>query len=266
MSNRDLDKIEPAREPLDIAQDVPTYSFFGSTLPNDTGIYLIYNDLTHNFYVGGASGKYGFRQRFKGHRKDIRNGNHHNPHLQRAIEFYGHENFSIRLIEFCPSEKCNEREQYYLDTLDHHYNIAEFVGTTKNVPRSPEFCERVREIHSRDFEIYHPKKGVITGFNLSAYCRKNDLDQRGMWSVIRGDSIQHRGYFKTKESYEKYMKDLEENPPSSFYRGVSWAKHAKIWVAITKKQGKKIHIGYYKNEFDAAEAAFIGRQVYEVTR
>ena len=43
-------------------------------------------------------------------------------------------------------------------------------------------------------------------------------------------------------------------PCSSKYKGVSWQKRSLKWHARITFEEKRIHLGYFKNEFDAAKA------------
>ena len=50
--------------------------------------------------------------------------------IYKAILFYGHSNFSLGILEYCPQEQCLAREQHYLDTLEQHeYNILKTAGS-----------------------------------------------------------------------------------------------------------------------------------------
>lgn len=42
---------------------------------------------------------------------------------------------------------------------------------------------------------------------------------------------------------------------TSRYRGVSWYRSYGLWVAQVRSNGKKIHVGYFSDEVEAAEAA-----------
>ena len=44
------------------------------------------------------------------------------------------------------------------------------------------------------------------------------------------------------------------SPCSSKYKGVSWKKQTHKWSARIGFENKEIHIGYFKNEIDAAKA------------
>lgn len=38
------------------------------------------------------------------------------------------------------------------------------------------------------------------------------------------------------------------------YKGISWHKHANKWISSIKYNGKSIHLGYFTNKVDAAQA------------
>jgi len=44
------------------------------------------------------------------------------------------------------------------------------------------------------------------------------------------------------------------NPSSSKYKGVTWHKRDKRWIARIQKEGKQFQIGYYLDEIEAARA------------
>jgi len=48
--------------------------------------------------------------------------------------------------------------------------------------------------------------------------------------------------------------NLNKAACSSKYRGVHWAKKAKRWRAHLESQGKRIELGHFDNEIDAAKA------------
>ena len=49
--------------------------------------------------------------------------------IYNAILKYGHSNFSLTILEYCKPEKCLEREDYYLCSLPHEYNILKKAGS-----------------------------------------------------------------------------------------------------------------------------------------
>jgi hypothetical protein len=47
----------------------------------------------------------------------LKNNKHVNIILQRSWNKYSERNFSFIILEECSPERCVDREQYYLDTL-----------------------------------------------------------------------------------------------------------------------------------------------------
>jgi group I intron endonuclease len=54
----------------------------------------------------------------------------HRSHIYRALLKNGHSNFSLTILEYCDKEKCLEREDFYLFSLKHEYNILEKAGSS----------------------------------------------------------------------------------------------------------------------------------------
>jgi group I intron endonuclease len=48
----------------------------------------------------------------------------------RALLNYGYSNFKLEILEYCEPEECVAREQHYLDTLEHEYNILSTAGSS----------------------------------------------------------------------------------------------------------------------------------------
>ena len=42
---------------------------------------------------------------------------------------YGYSKFNLEILEYCESDKCLEREQYYLDFINPEYNILKKAGS-----------------------------------------------------------------------------------------------------------------------------------------
>ena len=56
--------------------------------------------------------------------------NRSNSHISRAILKNGHSKFSLTILEYCEPEKCLEREDFYLCSLPHEYNILPKAGSS----------------------------------------------------------------------------------------------------------------------------------------
>jgi len=53
-----------------------------------------------------------------------------NSHIYRALLKNGYSNFSLIILEYCEPEKCIEREDFYLSSEKHEYNILPKAGST----------------------------------------------------------------------------------------------------------------------------------------
>jgi group I intron endonuclease len=89
-----------------------------------TGIYKITNTNNSKFYIGSAA--ISFKKRYNDHISSLKNNKHRNRHLQHSFKKYGLDCFIFEIIEIC-KEEIIAKEQYYIDTLNPHYNIARNV-------------------------------------------------------------------------------------------------------------------------------------------
>lgn len=106
---------------------------------NQSGIYLIHNLVNGTQYVGSASN---FKKRFyvyysPGQLMD-------NRYISRSILKYGHDNFSVVVIEIVTANKDDfkkillEREQYFIDTLKPKLNVSPTAGSNLGFNHSEE--------------------------------------------------------------------------------------------------------------------------------
>ena len=94
-----------------------------------TGIYQIRNVINDKLYIGSTT-RY-FSQRKAEHFKNLRKGIHSSIILQNAWNKYGEKSFKFEILEECTKEKCLEREQYYLDSLNPKYNINKIAENSR---------------------------------------------------------------------------------------------------------------------------------------
>jgi group I intron endonuclease len=88
-----------------------------------SGIYAIDNAVTGMIYIGQAGD---IEKRWQSHVYDLNRNKHGNRHLQTAWNQNGAGAFKFSVLEECPIQHLNEREQHYLDTyvpLGFCYNI-----------------------------------------------------------------------------------------------------------------------------------------------
>ena len=98
---------------------------------NKSGIYLIHNLVNGTQYVGSAVN---FKKRLSTYYFPSRLMD--NRYISNSILKYGHDNFSLVIIEIVTSNKDDlkkiilEREQYYIDTLNPKLNLSPSAGST----------------------------------------------------------------------------------------------------------------------------------------
>lgn len=103
-----------------------------TSIPKTSGIYIIVCGLTGKCYLGSALN---LQKRKREHFLALKAQKHYNKHLQRAVNKYGLDSFTFRVVELCDREILLEREQYYLDWLqpfgERGFNIA--IDATKGM-------------------------------------------------------------------------------------------------------------------------------------
>lgn len=86
------------------------------------GIYKIENKINGKIYIGQSIN---IKARLRSHICSAYNQNKKNDYdlvIHKAIRKYGADNFSYEIIEECPKEKLNEREEYWIVYYDSYYN------------------------------------------------------------------------------------------------------------------------------------------------
>jgi len=85
------------------------------------GVYLIRNATDNKIYIGGSIN---VERRWAQHQRSLDAGQHVNRCLQEAWIKDGANSFLLEIIEVTSIDSLAEREQYYLDTLSHDYNMS----------------------------------------------------------------------------------------------------------------------------------------------
>lgn len=103
------------------------YLIDNDLFPTNTGIYSISfkNSKSNKKYIGSASQvskkdilSKGFNKRWKTHLNLLKNNKHYSLPLQNACNKYGINNIRFTILEECDSNKCLEREQFYIDKFN----------------------------------------------------------------------------------------------------------------------------------------------------
>lgn len=110
-------------------------------------IYIIWNKISGKIYLGSTVN---FKERINRHFRELKKGNHHSIHLQRAYDKYGKGSFEVEIFGQFESEK--EKEQNLLDILclkSETYNISSTSSggdLISNHPRKKELIENATKV------------------------------------------------------------------------------------------------------------------------
>ena len=88
---------------------------------------MITNNITKKKYVGQSEDLF---LRVKDYFKPNLSLNK-NSAILRAIEKFGHQNFSYTVLEYCHPENLDPREQHFIDRFKSQYNIRKIVHKKK---------------------------------------------------------------------------------------------------------------------------------------
>lgn len=106
------------------------------------GIYRIKNLKNKKCYYGSSKN---IEKRWRTHLNNLKNGKHHNIHLQRSWDKYGEDNFVFELVEECNETILLELEQKYLD-LNPEFNIGIKSSGGDNLTKNPNKEDIVRKM------------------------------------------------------------------------------------------------------------------------
>ena len=106
------------------------------------GIYRIKNLKNKKCYYGSSKN---IEKRWRTHSNNLKNGKHHNIHLQRSWDKYGEDNFVFELVEKCNETILLELEQKYLD-LNPEFNIGIKSSGGDNLTKNPNKEDIVRRM------------------------------------------------------------------------------------------------------------------------
>lgn len=221
-----------------------------------SGIYKIENLLNHQIYIGQSKD---IPNRKRSHRSNWNNPNckDYNMVIYQAIRKYGIDNFSFEIIEECPEEKLNEREQYWIAYYDSYYNGYNCtLGGDEN------------HIHlGKAVELYDLQGNYVTTYpNITEAAKHIGVSRNTIYGILYGNRLSTKGYqFKLIDSSVKilpyknrqggkikvYQKDDNDNIINIFDSIKDAATALNIDSSSISKccKGKLKHCGGFKWEY-----------------
>ncbi len=199
-----------------------------------SGIYCIENKTDAKKYIGSSVD---IEDRFRHHKSALRNSRHSNKHLQRAWDKHNEENFNFYIIEdnIVDLDDLEIKEDYYIEKYnttneDFGYNQKWGFGRKKKGTERDKkpMLETVKEKLSKSLS------GRPKSEEWKNKVRKPKTD---VWKRKIGDS----------HLYKKL--NIET---SSSYVGVYLNKKLNKWAASITFEGKKIYLGVFITEIEAA--------------
>ena len=208
-----------------------------------SGVYKITNEVTGKFYIGSSKD---IDARFERHKTLLRTNNHVNTILQRSWNKYGPDKFTFAILEECSIEKCIEREQHYLDTLQPFksigYNITKQAGGGDNFTNNPnkeEMREKNRMLsmgennsmfgkHHTDSAIEKQKQRAVGRYTLEWFVGKYGEDVGTKKYQERRENLSNRDINHVYDNGMKGKKvKVEKNRGSKVSEGRKLLKENK---------------------------------------
>ena len=130
-----------------------------------SGIYIIANKITKQFYIGSAAS--GINKRFREHKYSLKKDAHPNYKLQQTWNIYGEEAFVLFILEEVPPINCVKREQFWMDTLNPDFNILRYADSCYGRKHTEQTKQKMSQIRKADVantarlrELAQKQKGI----------------------------------------------------------------------------------------------------------
>ena len=102
--------------------------------------------------------------------------------------------------------------------------------------------------------FYAMRGTMVNGKRITQYMHDLILDGKGIDHIDRNGLNNKRSNLRLCTISENGMNRRKQDNASSIYKGVSFHKRDKRWMAHIKINGKKIHLGNFDTEVEAAKA------------
>jgi group I intron endonuclease len=192
-----------------------------------TGVYCWRNLVNGKVYVGGAYRS--FSERFGEYRQKFKVGQCHNRHLQAAWDLYGSTSFRLSILERCPPEQVEERENYWIAKLnaadpEHGYNVCKIAFSRLGVVHTPETKAKMSAAKKG-------KPGSRTGAVLSEETKAR------IRAAKLGKPSNRRGAIISEETRRRLRLAAMGSSHSAETKAKMSASHKRRWAEKRKQNG-----------------------------
>lgn len=173
------------------------------------GIYQIRNIFNGDIYIGQTTN---FSKRRREHYRNLNKNLNKNPHLQKAFNKYGADNFVFEILLYCEPFELTRYEQKMVDILNPKYNILkECVETARGVKRSEETINLLSISHmGKSSGSYNPMYG-FSGSLSPVFGRKQSEEEiEKRISKCRGKKRSDESRLKMSNSLKKYWENKKK--------------------------------------------------------
>ena len=249
------------------------YHLFNDRLPKDTGIYAIANLANKKLYIGSAASvnhrpsKSGFRNRFVDHRKQLKAKTHHAKKLLNAFWADGvnQEDFVVWILEYCPPEKCIEREQWYFDTYKPWYNGLLTAGNNRGYKKTKETIELHSKALSTPITLYYKPEDIYVEMEgIRRFTKENPkFVDTPLYNLTTGKGYSYKGFYLNKEyALDKSKWEADYPLPKCEIPGVMWRREFGKWAVRPTYNKTVYNLGEYENEAEAIEVLLEFRKTH----
>jgi group I intron endonuclease len=172
-------------------------------LKSISGVYLWYNNMNNNYYIGSAKDLSNRLARYFRPSELVRVKS---SLIHRALLSYGHNSFSVYILETCYSNELIIREQYYLDLLLPIYNVLKLAYSSQNYLHSEDTKKMMSQIKLEDPNLIN-RITILAKMNKG---RKHSDEFRKLRSELtkghnnpnfgKGNSVREFDLFNNKET------------------------------------------------------------------
>jgi group I intron endonuclease len=127
-------------------------------LRKKSGVYMFINNITKDLYIGSSMN---LTNRMTNHFFHSKSQTKGKTIINRAMNKYKLNNFSLGLLEFCIKDPivCTKIEQKWIDYYKPSYNMLEIAGSSFGFTHSIETILKLKERFKKEL---HPKYGTTT--------------------------------------------------------------------------------------------------------